>query len=69
MKKFRISYTVDVTLNASEIWPDNNAPANPTEQDVLQVIEKGGGIYQVIGDWNLNTSDATHLDVYEETGR
>ena len=69
MKKFRISYTVDVTLDASEIWPDDDGPANPNERDVLQVIRNNGGIYQVIGDWNLNTNDAAHLDVYEETGR
>ncbi len=53
MKQFQITYTVDVTLDASELWPDGDAPENPTAADVRKLIQKSGGIYRVIDDWNL----------------
>lgn len=53
MKQFQITYTVDVSLNADELWPDGDAPENPTAADVRRLIQKSGGIYRVLDDWNL----------------
>ena len=69
MKKFSISYTIDVILDASEIWPDKDGPSDPTAADVLEVIEQCGGIRRVISDWDLDPNGDGHLDVYEVKSR
>ena len=69
MKKFSISYTIDVILDESQIWPDRDGPSNPTAEDVLQVIDQFGGIRRVIDDWDLDPGGDGHLDVYEVTNR
>lgn len=53
MKRFQIIFTVEATLDADQIWPDGDAPENPTADDVRGLIENEGGILQVIDDWNL----------------
>lgn len=53
MKRFQIIFTVEATLDEDQIWPDGDAPENPTADDVREVIEAEGGILQVIDDWNL----------------
>ena len=57
MKQFQITYTVGVTLNEEELWPDDDAPKNPTTADVRKLIQKSGGIYRVLDDWNLRESE------------
>lgn len=69
MKKFSLSYTIDVMLNAEDLWPDGDGPADPTEADVLQLIAKCGGIRNVIEDWNLDPDGDGHLDVHAITSR
>ncbi len=53
MRRFQITYTVDATLDADALWPDGDAPENPTAADVRELIENEGGILRVIDDWNL----------------
>jgi len=53
MTKFTITYQVESTLKAEELWPDGGAPDNPTVQDVIALIKSSGGIYRVLDDWNL----------------
>lgn len=66
-KKFSIIYTLEVTLNKDEIWPDGDAPANPTAEDVKDVILKCGGFPKIIEDWNLDDgSDPEPFTVTEE---
>lgn len=52
MKRFRISIDIDAVLSVDELWPDGDAPANPTRDDVFALIDKCGGL-SVIEDWNL----------------
>jgi hypothetical protein len=66
MKKFRITFTVDVFLGVDAIWPDGDAPENPTADDVRELIEDEGGIVRVIDDWNLAVCDYDY-DVTEIT--
>jgi hypothetical protein len=53
MTKFTITYHVESTLDVTELWPDGDAPANSTVQDVIALIKNSGGIYRVLDDWNL----------------
>jgi hypothetical protein len=50
---FHFSITAEVSLEVEQIWPGGDAPANPTVDDVLAVIQKCGGKVRVIEDWNL----------------
>lgn len=43
----------EVQLSVSDIWPDGDAPENPTPQDVADLIAKCGGVRAVLSEWNL----------------
>lgn len=67
-KKFRITYTIDVTLDENELWPDGDGPDNPTAEQVAALIRKEGGFPKVIDEWNLDDGFNRHnFDVTEET--
>lgn len=40
-------------LGISEIWPDGDAPADPTADDVMEVIRKEGGVSGILQNWNM----------------
>ncbi len=50
---FHFSIEADLSLDVQDIWPDGDAPANPTLEDVLAVIKKCGGARRILEDWNL----------------
>ena len=54
MKGFNFSISADIWLDVSAIWPDGDAPENPTVADVLAVIAESGGAERVIRDWDLD---------------
>jgi len=66
-KKFQIIMEVNETLDIDDIWPDGDAPENPTVKDVLNVIEVCGGPRDILRDWFLD--DYLTLDVYEVKGK
>lgn len=50
---FSISFP-DVELAPEEIWPDGNAPENPTAEDVVAQMRKHcGGVGRLLPEWNL----------------
>lgn len=53
MKTFRLTYTMTCDLDLGEIWPDEDAPSNPTAADVEAVIKRSGGWVAVLKDWDL----------------
>ena len=54
MKGFNFSIAADIWLRVEDIWPDGDAPENPTVADVLAVIAKCGGTERVLRDWDLD---------------
>ena len=68
MKRFRITYTVDVSLNADELWTNGDAPENPTAADARDLIQKSGGIYRVLDDWNLRECALCDVTEAQEEG-
>lgn len=62
--KFRVCYSMTETLTVDEIWPDGDAPENPTADDVRARIDADGDILSVIDSWNLDPY--TEYDVYED---
>lgn len=62
-KKWTISFLVSDTLTTEEIWPEGDAPVDPTVQDVYDVLRLSGDPICVARDWNLTP---TAWDVREE---
>lgn len=56
---FNFSFSADVWLDLEQIWPDGDAPENPTAEDVAKVVEEAGGVHGVLRDWSLDD----HLDL------
>ena len=52
-KMFIFGWTGFHALGVSEIWPDGDAPENPTVDDVIEVIRTCGGVSDVLRNWNL----------------
>lgn len=50
---FHFSISYDVSYSVEEIWPDGDAPENPTLDDVMKVIEKCGGKRRILDDWSM----------------
>lgn len=63
MKRFRISLRIDSELSVDELWPDGNAPEDPTTDDVRALVEEDGGIRRVLRDWNLIDGDCDDYSV------
>ncbi len=53
-KVFHFSLSADVDLEIDQIWPDGDAPENPTVDDVLKVIAACGGAHEILRDWDLD---------------
>jgi hypothetical protein len=60
MKTFRITLELDETFTLEQLWPDGDAPENPTTADVYALIADCGGAHHIIRDWSLED----HLDVH-----
>lgn len=57
MKKFRVHYKCVSELDVASLWPDGDAPDSPSTADVCALISRCGGIYNVLGEWNLDAHD------------
>lgn len=53
-KRFESTMDGSVVLSADDIWPDGDAPQNPTARDVLNVLKSQGRLLDVLVDWNLD---------------
>lgn len=56
---FTISVEADYDLSVSEIWPDGDAPDDPTAEDVAAVMESCGTKRRVLHDWNIDDHNVT----------
>jgi hypothetical protein len=53
-KGFSVQIVGDHYLTVDEIWPDGDAPENPTAADVLAVMRSCGPKSRLVHDWNLD---------------
>lgn len=44
----------DRPFSVDEIWPDGDAPENPTVEDVIEVIRQSRGPSRFISDWSID---------------
>ena len=62
---FTFETASSTTLDLDAIWPDGDAPENPTAEDVAKVIAACGGLRAVLRDWDLD--DEITLTISNET--
>jgi hypothetical protein len=65
-KHFFFNIEIDDTFEIEHLWPDGDAPENPTLDDVVALIQKCGGPDQVADDWNM--LDGLSITVSDATG-
>jgi hypothetical protein len=53
-KRFTFEIGTTLDLSADDIWPDGDAPDEPTVDDVLAVIKQCGGARRILSDWDLD---------------
>ena len=51
---FHIEWGGSDDLTAAEIWPDGDAPENPTVDDVIAEMRKSGSLSRLASDWNFD---------------
>lgn len=56
---FTITVEGDYELTVNEIWPDGDAPENPTAEDVKEQLESQGPKYRVLDDWGISDYDVS----------
>jgi len=54
---FHFEITGDYTLGIKEIWPDGDAPGNPTTEDVIARVKAScHSTRELMRDWNMGAS-------------
>lgn len=62
---FNITIEASADLEIEDLWPDGDAPENPTVEDVEKLIESDGGPKRILRDWNLDSDLAVDVTRYE----
>ena len=62
---FYVTISADFELSVEDVWPDGDAPENPTADDVAQVMRDGGSCRTVLRDWNLDDDYVVAVDGVE----
>lgn len=67
-QEFKITFTCTNTVRAEHIWPDGDAPAHPTTDDVAAVMERSARnpeeLYEA---WNLGGSGENNITIEATT--
>lgn len=64
LSKFRFEFGVDITLHEDQIWPDGDAPENPTVEDVQELLDDlGMSATCTINEWNLIRRDEDEFKI------
>lgn len=53
-KTFFIGIEGGCELPVTDIWPDGDAPADPTVEDVISTIQKYAPVTRWLRDWNMD---------------
>jgi len=52
---FFVTVDLDITMDVNEIWPDGDAPENPTVKDVVNVMEECSySPINLLSEWSLD---------------
>lgn len=53
-KYFSFEVRGSVSIGVDDIWPDGDAPENPTAEDVQREIAKSGDLCTAMLDWSID---------------
>lgn len=64
-KLFSFRFEIEETLSVKDIWPDGDAPENPTADDVRKVFMNScrGNVIRGMEDWGLLDSYSSEYDI------
>lgn len=65
MKNFCVEVEGLMNMDVNELWPNGDAPKNPTAADVVKVVEENGSLYRFVQDWGV--LDVLEVSVEGET--
>ncbi len=68
-KRFRIRIEFSETIDVMALWPDGDAPENPTVTDVLALIENEGGFMAAVREWWLDEGGENSVEEVDEHGK
>lgn len=54
---FSVEFGGQYDLSVEDVWPDGDAPENPTTADVLTAMRKSGSLSRLISDWNMEIEE------------
>lgn len=60
---FSVTLESDNQLSVDDVWPDGDAPDNPTTEDVIKAIKEVGSAGRLILEWGMS------IDVYVDGKR
>ena len=64
---FTVSVEAYYDLTVGEIWPNGDAPDNPTVNDVIAVMHAEGGQHSLMSTWGLDDDLVVTVDGVEVT--
>ena len=59
-KTFLVSFSGSTAMTVDEVWPDGDAPDEPTAADVVAVMRTCGPPIRMVDEWSL----ADYLEVW-----
>jgi hypothetical protein len=60
---FTFELDASFELDVDQIWPDGDAPDNPTAQDVVRkIVESRYSVGEWLGEWNLSDFVVVYVD-------
>jgi hypothetical protein len=52
-RTFSVTLESDNLLDVDDVWPDGDAPENPTSEDVIKAIKEVGSVRSLVLDWGF----------------
>jgi hypothetical protein len=62
VRGFRLYYEGETFLRVQDLWPDGDAPENPTVADVRALMRAEGPHWKVIREWDLDHDVVISVD-------
>lgn len=61
-RSFYFGLDLSSSLTVAEIWPDGDAPENPTAEDVIARVQMYGSVDTFLHEWNMTYGARLTID-------
>lgn len=69
MRSWTITIEAEEPINVDEVWPDGDAPSDPTAEDVAKVMRQHGPKMRTLHDWMLDVGIVVKVDDVDVWGQ